>query len=100
MSDKIIAKHEAELNNYPAFAEKIIQAFRQFKTIEKRTEIEKNLQVFKSYLEKELTLLLYSVSSSRFILCPEFRTPRISILSLESSKLKKITIVQEENAAE
>lgn len=56
--------------------------------------------MFKSYLEKELTLLLYSVSSSRFILCPEFRTPRLSILSLESSKLKKVTIVQEENSAE
>jgi len=58
------------------------------------------MQSIKSYLEAELAEVLHRRVTDKFIFSFEYKTPRMTMLSLETQKMKKITIVPEETAAE
>lgn len=62
-------------------AEKIQQAFKLAKMIERKAEIEKNLLVLKSFLEKELSSIMQKDKTSKYIFSFEFKTPRMSVLN-------------------
>ena len=56
------------------------------------------MQSIKNYLEAELSEAIHNSCSDRFIFSFEHRTPRLSMLNLETQKMKKITIVPEETS--
>ena len=97
LSEKILAKHKAELKAFPIFSDKIHHVFKEGKNIEKAADIEKSLKIFRSSLEKELCTMIEGLDSGKFIFCFEFNTPRFNLLDLQTQKIKKLTVVPDES---
>lgn len=51
-------------------------------------------------MEKELCCVVHSRKTNKFIFSFEYKTPRMTMLNIESQKAKKITIVPEETVGE